>query len=266
MIRTIKRTLWIAVLALSPFCCVAQVSPTEAQTLPLRALAKKVLGTAGSLMIDVDRPTWGERSWRMPPSTPWPPSGPPPLHDLRFFGRGVVTGSQFGMCGSDWVTVHFEESGEIESLQAERHYGVEGPIYRAPGHWTYEESERICSSVKTTKTYFPAPDAQSALEIALYLDAIGDRGPFAHQSFAFSCTGICRNDRALLRELRLGNIDEARQIDCVPTKVKLPSCFELTVGDNKIGPYPKTFRVYGSNYMNKVIITAVSVDVGSTLE
>jgi len=253
-------------MALIPASANAQVSAQDAKNMPLRNLASKVLGTAGSLMIEVERPRWGERFSRMPASAPWPPADPPPLHRLLFFGHGVVTGSQFGLCGSDWVTVNFEDNGRVESIQAERRYGVEGPIYRKPGEWTYEESGDICDAVKTTRAYFPAPGAQEALEIALYVDAISGRGSFAKQTFTFQCDGICGQGRSVLSALKLKDIDHAREIDCNSTTLKLPSCYELVIGDNQVGPFPKKFRIYGSNYMNKLVVSSVKVHVGSTVE
>lgn len=46
--------------------------------------------------------------------------------------------------------------------------------------------------------------------------------------------------------------------------LKHPDCCEIEVGSG-VGQFPKVFRVYGSNYMNKTIFVRVSVDVGMTL-
>jgi len=226
-----------------------QITDKQAQNLPIHELAKLALGTAGQLMIDVERPRYGSLEYG----------------SLRFYSRAVVTGSQFGMCGSDWVTLNFDDKGSLESIAAQRRYGVEGDIYRKPGKWTYDESGTICKSVKATRLYFPAPGAQEALEIALFVDAIHGIGPFSKQKFSFQCEGFCGQGRSVLAALKLSDIDEARAIDCEPTALKLPSCFELVVGENKIGPFPKRFRIYGSNYMNKVVISAIKVYVASTI-
>ena len=239
----------IAVLALAP-AHAGKISDKQARDLPTPELAKLALGHAGELMTDVDRPRDGSLKWAT----------------LRFYGRAAVTGSQFGMCGSDWVALHFDDKGALESIDAERRYGVEGPIYRQPGKWTYEESGAICDAVKSTRDYFPAPGAQDALRIAAFVDAIAGRGPFSKQSYSFKCTGICNQGRSVLRSLKLSEIDQARAIDCDSNAPEMPSCFELVVGQNKVGPFPKTFRVYGSHYMNRVVISSVKVDVGSTLE
>jgi hypothetical protein len=227
----------------------AKITDEQARSLPVAELAHLALGAAGNLMIEVERPSDGNLNWGA----------------LRFHSRAVVTGSQFGMCGSDWVALHFDDKGSLESIDAQRRYGVEGDIYRRPGKWTYDESGSICDAVKTTQSYFPAPGAQEALEIALYVDAISGHGPFSKQNFSFECDGMCNQGRGVLATLKLNDIDEARIIDCEPTTLKIPSCFELTIGGGRIGPFPKTFRIYGTNYMNKVVITAVKVYVGSTV-
>ncbi len=237
-----------AILALIP-AHAAQITDKQARDLPVEELAQLALGAAGDLMLEVERPSDGKLSWGV----------------LRFHSRAVVTGSQFGMCGSDWVSLHFDGEGSIESISAQRRYGVEGDIYRKPGTWTYDESGSICEGVKTTRGYFPAPGAQEALEIALYVDAISGRGPFSNQRFSFECDGMCGQGRDVLAALKLINIDEARIIDCEPTTLKIPSCFELVIGEGRVGPFPKKFRIYGTDYMNKVVITAVKVYVGSTL-
>jgi hypothetical protein len=227
----------------------ARITDQQAQNLPVAELAHLALGAAGDLMMEVERPDDGSLKWGA----------------LQFHSRAVVTGSQFGMCGSDWVSLHFDDEGLLESIDAQRRYGVEGDIYREPGNWTYNESGAICDSVKTTRGYFPAPGSQEALEIALYVDAISGRGQFSKQNFSFTCDGVCSQSRNILASLKLEDIDEARIIDCAPTNLKIPSCFELVIGEGRVGPFPKKFRIYGTNYMNKVIITTVKVYVGSTL-
>jgi len=239
----------LAIVLFLPSICVALTTAKEARTMPLPALSQKLLGESGAVMIDLDRPRF-ERV----------------LEPVRFYSHATVTGSQFGICGSDWVIVDFDDKGSVEGISSERRYGVAGDIYRAPGKWSYEESGNICDSVKSTRNYFPAPDAESALEIALYVDVISGRGPFAKQKFSFQCEGMCGPGRKVLSALKLGDISEARLIDCPTSGLKFPSCFELVVGRDRLGPFPKHFRIYGSGYMNKIVISAVKVSVDSTLE
>jgi len=240
----------VAVLAVSPLAHATPITAQQAQELPVHELSRLALGESGDLIIDVERR--GSEAGE--------------LIELLFFGRAVVTGSQFGLCGSDWVTLNFDDDGSVESLHAERRFGVEGPIYRKPGEWTYDESDSICKAVKSTKTYFPAPGPQDALEIALYFDAIAGVGPFAAQKFKFKCEGRCGAKKSVLAHLQLSAIDRVRTIDCDRVKLKLPSCFEIVVGEYKVGPFPMTFRIYGSNYMNRIVVSEVRVGVSSTLE
>lgn len=256
-----KRWLAVAALALFVPASYGRVTTLDAQQLPLRVLAKKVLGEVGLLMIGVQRPSWGSKPLGpYPPHLAWPPPRIPPLDQLRFFGRAEVTGSQFGMCGSDWVTVDFKDSGEVESIRAQRHYGVAGPIYRAPGTWTYAEAEKICDSVKSTRHYFPAPDPGSALTIATYVDAIHGIGPFARQRFSYSCSGCTKTSSRqwVLQWLTLRRIRRVRKIDCGDIHLKLPSCFRLVL-DNSDGLLNGIYRIYGSDYMNHIVVTSVVV-------
>jgi hypothetical protein len=246
---TLLRMFLLSVVLVAPSASAGRLTDAEARDLPLAELSQRALGEAGKLMIDMDRPRDGKLAWG----------------SLRFYGRGVVTGSQFGICGSDWVTLHFDEDGELVSIDAQRRYGVEESVYRSGKNWTYEESDAICSGVKSTRAYFPAPDPEAALAVVRFVDAIQGRGPFAKQDFEFQCTGICNRGRGLLSELQLDEIDDVRTLDgsvLWDRKWRL----EVVVGEGEVGPFPKKFRIDGSTYMNKVVISRVSVDVGSTLE
>lgn len=260
------KVLCLALPMLMPLGARAQTSPAEAQELPLEALAGKLLGDFGALMMDVERPSWGPRYHRLPESIPWPPERPPPLRKLRFYSRAAVARAWPGLCASDWVTVWFEETGNIERVDVENRFGVEGNLYASPASWNNEQSGATCSAVQSTRGYFPAPDEQAAHRIARYVDVIAGRGPFAGQDFKFSCSPECRGGRAALRFLELADIDRAREVDCKPTALTLPSCYELTVGEGRLGPFPMSFRVYGSNYLNRVVVEEVSVMVGFTME
>jgi hypothetical protein len=218
----------------------------EAKVLPLHELAARLLGASGSIMIDVDRPRFDS------------------LEPIRFYGHAIAWGSYFGVCASDLVTVEFDEHDRIDSLQSERRFGVEGDIHRSPGEWTYDEFGEICSAVTSTRNYFPAPDHGAALDIALYVEAISGKGPFAKQQFEYSCSGACSDEQTELSWLRLGEIQSVRRIDCDSVTLKLPDCYEIEIGSG-VGPFPKVFRVYGSNYMNKTVVVRVSVDVGVTM-
>ena len=234
---------------LVPKVSFAQMTAEKARSMPLSALAHKLLGESGSIMIDVDRPRYKSV-----------------LEPVTFYSHAIAWGSFFGVCASDWVTVEFDEKGFIEALHSERRYGVAGNMYGKSDNWTYDAFGKMCASVKSTKNYFPAPDHGSAWDIVRYVDAISGVGPFADQKFSYKCTGLCGGNRRDLDWLRLGEISSSRIIDCPKMSLKLPSCYEVIVGDGRVGPFPKSFRIYGSTYMNKTIVSEISVDVGSTVQ
>ena len=234
---------------LMPTPSFAQMTAEKARTMPLKALSHRLLGESGSIMIDVDRPRYKNT-----------------LEPIRFYSHAIAWGSYFGVCASDWVTVEFDEKGYVDSLQSERRYGVAGNMYGKRKNWTYDAFGKMCASVKSTKEYFPAPDHGSAWDIARYVDAISGVGPFAGQKFSYKCTGLCAAGRRDLSWLKLGKISRSRTIDCPKTSLELPSCYEVVVGDGRVGPFPKTYRIYGTTYMNKVVVSSVAVDVGSTLQ
>jgi hypothetical protein len=194
------------------------------------------------------------------------PRYPNVLEPLRFYSRAIAWGSFYGVCASDWVTVEFDESGRVEALRSERRFGVAGNVYAQPEKWSYEGFGRICAAVKSTRKFFPAPDHASAMDIVRYVDAISGKGPFAKQTIAYSCAGLCGPNRTDLTWLRLENITSSRAIDCPATSLQLPSCYEIVVGDGRIGPFPKTFRIYGSNYMNRTAVYRITANVASTVQ
>lgn len=232
-----------------PMTCLAQMTVGRARTMPLHELVGELLGESGKIMIDADRPRF-----------------PAVLERVKFYSHATVPGSQFGLCAADWVTVDFDEHGRVDTLRAERRYGLAGNIHPPSSEWTYDEFGEMCASVTSTRGYFPAPDPQSALDIAWYVEAIAGKGPFPGQIFEFNCTGLCAKERQDLEWLRLELIDSARLIDCPPSNLEHPSCFELTVGEDEVGPFPKTFRIFGSGSLKRVVITRVDLDVGSTLK
>jgi hypothetical protein len=240
---------FIAVLALLvPGIAFAQITPEQAQSTPVLDLAKRLLGESGHNMIEADRPRY-----------------PKILEPITFYSRAAVLGSQFGLCGATRATVHFDESGKVDGLLSEMRYGVAGNIHPEAKEMTDANYERICASVVSTRNYFPAPDPQSALEIAWYVEAISGRGPFASQSFEFTCTGACSQGRDNLSWLTLDGIDSAFSIPCTSHGHGRSACFQITIGNNHVGLFPKTFEIFGNYDGDTLVISKVHVVVGSTL-
>lgn len=199
-----------------------QLTYSEVKNLPLHQLAERALGEAGKLMMDVERPRSKlDRS------------------ELMFFSRAFSTGSQYGICGSDWVTLNFDEHGVISSLRSENRYGVEASIYKNPEDLTYQEYDALCNAVTNTRSYFPAPDAQSALTIAAYIDFLSEKEPSKRSSYAFECTGSCANidARKYVKNINMSNITRAQQIDCEKSGV-YEKCYELTLKGDPPGLFP----------------------------
>ncbi|MBB5357921.1 hypothetical protein HDE76_001127 [Rhodanobacter sp. ANJX3] len=123
--------------ALIPTFCIAGITSDQARTMSLPKIAHRLLGESGAIMIDVDRPRLSN------------------LADdpIRFYTHAMATGSQFGLCAADWVTVGFNAKQTIESLSAERRYGIAGDMYHPPE--AQDDSRKLCASVKSTKTTIP---------------------------------------------------------------------------------------------------------------
>ena len=140
-----KRFFAIMVVSLTPLItvCGRDLSYAEIDTIPIPRLAERMLGEAGKLMMDAERP-------RALPG------------QIKFFSYAFVPGSQYGICASEWTTLYVEKNGNIESIAGERRYGIEGSIYAEPGAWNYKQFASMCKAVKSTRSYFPAPDPQAA--------------------------------------------------------------------------------------------------------
>lgn len=239
-------SLMFLLVVLVPAFCIAGITSDQARTMSLPKLAHRLLGESGAIMIDVDRPRLSN------------------LEDdpIRFYTHAMATGSQFGLCAGDWVTVGFNAKQTIESLSAERRYGVAGDLYHPPK--AQDDSRKLCASVKSTKNYYPSPDAQAALSVALYVDAIAGNGPFSNQNFSYECTGRCAEGRDDLKWLTLDKIDSVRLIDC-PKSQREAVCVEVTTGSYEVGPFPKVFDIYGTAWYKSVVVSKVVVWVGSTV-
>ena len=136
------------------------LTPVEAQTLSIAELAKRVLGEAGSDMLDVDRPDWG----------PAPPNRfQPPLNRLTFYGRAETAGFfDNPICRATVVTLDFDQNGDVTGFQTETRYGLEGPIDPPQGSWSYDNTVQACAVVASTRSYFAAPNASAAVGAARF--------------------------------------------------------------------------------------------------
>lgn len=245
------------------------ITPDEAQSLPVQELARRVLGDLGSaIVIDVDRPSWGPRPMPVAPVS-WPPPGPPKIEQLIFYGRPHVTGSQFGLCGADVITVNYEEHNVPRVLAQER-YGVEYPLEKWPSTWSYDQSDRVCKAARDVKQYFPAPDGESAYEIARQFSFIARAARSGTLPFRVACTGLveaCKTrSKKLLASLSTQEIADAKEINCPSGTRRYGTCFELKVcGPNNIynhdcdGSY-RNITIVGSDYLKSLSIKSVTIE------
>jgi hypothetical protein len=247
----------------------ATVTVREAQTLPLRELARLVLGAAGGIVVDVDRPQWGPEPGpplRLPPGT-WPPAGPPPMSELVFYGQPRFVGTYKGLCGAERITVHFDDESKgapdaglaVTAIQADTRFGVEGSM-EGP-YPSIDVHDALCREAKTSRDYFPAPDVGAAWDIAQYLHVISrEAQASAALPFVVACGpeafGVCADQRRFLKSVALADIDTAKTVTCPKTTPKNASCYELTMREpgrhiNRMTFLTWRVLVVGSTYMNQ---------------
>lgn len=224
------------------------LTPAEVENLPLNLLAERTLGETGKLMMDVERP-----------------KSTLSRAEIIFFSHAFTTGSQYGICGSNWVTLGFNESGIISSIDTERRYGVEASIYTDPKEWTYDEYGSLCDAVRSTRNYFPAPDAQSALTISAYLDLLAEKRPSKPTDYVFECSGSCAkiDVRNYIKNIALKDISSADFIECAQNS-PYDKCYKLTLQGDPPGLFPRELRIYGRMRMSEMTITRVALWVGVT--
>lgn len=228
------------------------------------SLANRLLGQLGSRIVYIDRHRSRWRYYNGDSDT---------ISHLTLFSRPQSWGSAFGICGTEKYEISFTESGEVESVQVTPRFGVEGPIFqRRDFDWDYARG-RMCNDVPAnhTPSYFPAPDAFAAHDLAILLsmaiDLAGQPGPLP---FELSCSGrgesCAPGLRQYLAELRLSDIDDTSQIGCTRIGDKREDCYTVTVGQGQLGPFPKRITIRGSTYMNDWKVRSVTVREGFTME
>jgi hypothetical protein len=243
------RRFFAMVVMLAPLTtiCANGLTYADIENMPVSSLAERMLGAAGKVMIDVERP-------RALPG------------QLIFFSRAFAPGSQYGVCSSEWVTLHLEKNGEVQSILGQERYGHEGSIYTKPEEQSYRQFASMCKAAKNTRSYFPAPNAQAALTIIAYIDALAGRGPSGGKSYAFECSGSCTDrTHAYLKTISLDSIVETTAIDCDEVD-PYHSCYKLRLEGSPPADYPRELRIYGQ-YKNPhvVEIQKVKLWVGTTL-
>ena len=160
------------------FAAAVALTPADAQRLPIAELARRVLGAAGTLAIDAERPTWPRCIGLCPPEQSHG-EGPPPLDHITFFTRASAVGwaGWTGLCTASRIEVRFDAAGEVTSLAQTETVGAAGPLARevvdAPGRTRQQaEHEARCGALATTGGFFPAPDRLSAWRAAIAVELV----------------------------------------------------------------------------------------------
>ena len=204
----------------------------EAQTLPVREIAQRVLGAAGALVIDVERPRWPSCVGLCPPQRSTP-EGPPPVKTLTLYTRASATteAGWLGLCRATAIDVSFDENGAITGLQQSTTVGWLGELTRertgsatagaSASSIQYAEFEARCGALATTRSFvraFGALDGERALiAVALIHNSMATGGPIR-----VTCTidligrqpcGTASDLRALADDVTVAKISGIEQVD-----------------------------------------------------
>lgn len=180
---------------------VPAITPEQARSLPVAELARLVLGEAGALFVDVDRPTVPSCGNFCPPFTDEERRVPPLWLGMTFYQRPSSVSWRWpqiwtGLCMTMLVAVKFDEGGRLSGLSQEVRYGVpHGMLHhglepRDRGVWEarQRDAETACQTNASPRALFVADDGLSAHRamVALHLFAEAARRP-GPLPFRFQC-------------------------------------------------------------------------------
>lgn len=218
----------------------------ELEVLPVQELAPRLLGQVGKAIIGLDRSNFP--------------------YDIKLFARAYAPPTQYGLCVSDWFTVHLDSDSEtILSVSASPRFGVVDSIYQTPSREREQTNETLCSQLKNTSTFFPAPNWIAAQRVVSYLDYLKGAGPFKGREYSFECTGSCRgiDGLAYVRTIELQNITAISEIDC-PEPPKSSHCYKIDLTGTPSGLFPRELRVYGRDSREASEVWRATLWIGQT--
>ena len=228
-----------------------------------QSLAQRLLGAAGQRIAYIDR---HRARWR------FYQSDRDAAESIDLYTHPDALGSQYGLCGTEKYAITFDDSGHISTVSVTDRYGVEGAIFQKADFDWDRYNNVMCKSVPATHapSYFAASDAESGLDLARILVAAID---LAHGSetlpYRLTCRGYkqpCSGDiRKYIGDLRLEDIDAFDLSNCPLPGGPQALCYTVTTGEHRLGPFPKTITVKGSDYMNNVRVDSVDVNEGFTI-
>lgn len=178
------------------------ITPQQAQSLPVAELARLVLGEAGALFVDVDRPTVPPCGNVCLPLTDEERRVPPLWLGMTFYQRSTAVSWRWpevwtGLCTTPLVAVRFDGSGRVSGLSQEVRYGVphgisrHSPVPSDRGVWEarQRDAETACQTRASPRALlFVADESLSAHRamVALHLFAEAARRP-GPLPFRFQC-------------------------------------------------------------------------------
>ncbi|MEJ7933660.1 hypothetical protein WG907_05215 [Sphingobium sp. AN558] len=159
-------------IAMMLLATVTALTPYEAQTLPVSELAQRVLGAAGAVVVDVERPTW--------PVLPAQnlPVGLPALTYLTFYTHASATSEAgwLGLCQAAAIDISFGKDGTVTDMRQRPTIGWIGALTHQPSasgaideaalSKQYSEFNARCQALPTTRrfaSYFAPRDGERAL-------------------------------------------------------------------------------------------------------
>lgn len=214
------------------FTTVSTLTPQEAQALPLAELAQRVLGAAGAVVIDVERPRWPTCVGLCPRPVPHP-IGPPPLTMLTFYTRASVSGEAgwLGLCRATAIDVSFDKAGAVTDVKQRETVGWLGNITRSKSDddptdvvaisTQYDDFNTRCRQLPTTKKFIPALNrrdvARAFVAVSLVHESMIRDGPIhvtcaIHPLFRQPC-GTSADLLALAKNVVADKIISVKQVD-----------------------------------------------------
>ncbi len=229
---------WIcpAILALLAASASA-TTPEQAQTLTVAELARQVLGEAGGLVVEVDRPKLATCEFGCLPPTEEELKRIPPLHSLTFYtrpGLGWSSDTWRGLCGISVIGVSFREGGQVAGIGIRYRWASPSGMERATGRMTLADiaaEDEKCRSGTDPRTFFEGDDVvgitafRVAVAARLFSEAVERDAPLP---FKFKCKSDfdeCGKGaaKAVAEGFRPANIARVEQVDCADREQELSS-------------------------------------------
>jgi hypothetical protein len=233
---------WAGALALTLGSAAGGVTPKQAQTLPVAELARLVLGEAGALVVDVDRPKWPTCEIMCPPLTEEQLKQPPPLRlgltfYLRPFAASGMLNKWTGLCGVSHVFVSYGEHDELTGIGTGQRWGVPHGMERVTATAASQdfttrlaaETEK-CRTGADSRAFFVADGYDTSayrvvIAAQLFAEAARRNAPLPFKFACKSYLGRCEDGGAetVAARFRPANISQVWQVDCAEPHHSLSS-------------------------------------------